>query len=108
MNGNFKYTGQYQKKSLETEYNYGGNMEFNIILNRINELAKLKKKRELTTDEKIERDELRREYLNIFKSNFKSQLDNIEIVDNSSFSVDIKCKYNTIFCETLIDKEQIN
>ena len=33
---------------------------------------------------------------------------NIEIVDNSSFSVDIKCKYNKIFCETLIDKEQIN
>lgn len=50
-------------------------------LARINELAKIAKQRELTAEELEERAVLRKEYLEAFRANFKSQLENIEIVD---------------------------
>ena len=36
------------------------------LINRINELAKIAKERELTVQEKEERDRLRKEYLSLF------------------------------------------
>ena len=50
-------------------------------LDRINELAKLKKERGLTDSEVAEQKVLRQKFLEDFRSRFKAQLDNIEIVD---------------------------
>jgi uncharacterized protein YnzC (UPF0291/DUF896 family) len=61
-------------------------MEFSVLLNRINELSRLAKTRELSAVEKNEREELRKEYIKVFKSNFKAQLDNIEIVDEEKIN----------------------
>ena len=47
-------------------------------LNRINELAKKHKGEGLTEDEHKEREELRKEYINRFKSNLREQLKGIE------------------------------
>ncbi|HHT51432.1 MAG TPA: DUF896 domain-containing protein [Eubacteriaceae bacterium] len=51
-------------------------------LDRINFLAKKAKDERLTPEEKIEQDELRREYLENFRKSFRSQLDNIEFIDD--------------------------
>jgi uncharacterized protein YnzC (UPF0291/DUF896 family) len=50
-------------------------------LARINELAHKKKKEGLTPEETVEQRELRLKFLEDFRSRFKAQLDNIEIVD---------------------------
>lgn len=50
-------------------------------IKRINELAKKSKTEGLTVKEKKEQKKLREEYLKIFRDNFRSQLENIEIVD---------------------------
>jgi uncharacterized protein YnzC (UPF0291/DUF896 family) len=50
-------------------------------LNRINELARKAKKHGLTDEEKREQNELRQEYLEAFRSNFRNTLENITIVD---------------------------
>ncbi|MCT4621281.1 MAG: DUF896 domain-containing protein [Marinisporobacter sp.] len=50
-------------------------------LNRINFLAKKSKNEGLTQKEKIEQKKLREEYLQNFRSNFRKQLENIELVD---------------------------
>ena len=49
------------------------------LINRINVLAHKSKTEGLTEDEKIEQQQLRKEYLDAFRENFKKQLDNIEI-----------------------------
>lgn len=49
------------------------------LINRINVLAHKFKTEGLTEDEKIEQQQLRKEYLDAFRKNFKKQLDNIEI-----------------------------
>ncbi|WP_454964526.1 DUF896 domain-containing protein [Filifactor alocis] len=49
------------------------------LINRINVLAHKSKTEGLTEDEKIEQQQLRKEYLAAFRENFKKQLDNIEI-----------------------------
>lgn len=56
-------------------------MEQEVRVKRINELAKKSKAEGLTGDEKLEQQKLREEYLEIFRANFKAQLENIEIVD---------------------------
>jgi len=56
-------------------------MEFEKIIERINELARKNKSEGLTDQETVERDELRKQYLTVFKGNFRQQLDKIEIVD---------------------------
>ncbi|WP_424768869.1 DUF896 domain-containing protein [Paenibacillus sp. sgz302251] len=56
-------------------------MEFDKLIERINELSRKNKSVGLTDAELTERDELRKKYLNNFKSNFRQQLDNITIVD---------------------------
>jgi len=50
-------------------------------INRINELARISKERDLTEIEKDEQQKLRKEYIDSFKKSFKKQLENIEIVD---------------------------
>ncbi len=48
-------------------------------IERINELARLAKERELTADELAERDILRREYIDSFKASLRGTLDNTVI-----------------------------
>ena len=50
-------------------------------IERINELAKKARESGLSDEEKLEQKNLRDEYLAAVRSNFKSTLDNIEIVD---------------------------
>ena len=50
-------------------------------IDRINELAKLAKQRELTAEEAAERAALRKEFLADFKKNLVNTLDNTYIVD---------------------------
>mgnify|MGYP004476734951 CR=1 len=50
-------------------------------IERINELAKKARESGLSDEEKLEQKKLRDEYLAAVRSNFKSTLDNIEIVD---------------------------
>ncbi|MGG1636429.1 DUF896 family protein [Paenibacillus sp. FSL A5-0031] len=57
-------------------------MEFDKIIERINELARKNKSEGLSDEETVEREELRKQYLTVFKSNFRQQLDKIEIVDD--------------------------
>lgn len=54
------------------------------IINRINELSRKNKTEGLNESELAERDQLRRQYISIFKQNFRQELDRIEIVDESS------------------------
>lgn len=48
-------------------------------IDRINELARIAKERQLTEEELQERDVLRREYINALRENAKSVLDNVVI-----------------------------
>ena len=51
-------------------------------IDRINELAKKARSSDgLTPEEMTERAQLREEYLNAIRQNFKQTLDNIEIID---------------------------
>lgn len=52
-------------------------------IDRINELAKLAKQRELTQEETQEREELRREYIDRHKESLHHQLKNIVIMDEN-------------------------
>ncbi|WP_339020149.1 DUF896 domain-containing protein [Spiroplasma endosymbiont of Atherix ibis] len=51
------------------------------LLKRINELAAIAKKRNLTQEELKERDKLRQEYIKLFRSGFEQQLENLIVVD---------------------------
>lgn len=50
-------------------------------LNRINELANKKKSEGLTETETKEQSQLRSEYLEVFRSSFKSQIENTKVID---------------------------
>lgn len=50
-------------------------------IDRINELARLAKQRELTPAEQDERQKLRREYIDAFKASLVGTLENTYIVD---------------------------
>ena len=50
------------------------------LIDRINELAKTSKERELTNEEKEEQAKLRKEYLALFREGFKQRLDSIKVV----------------------------
>ena len=54
-------------------------MEMDKLIARINELANKKKNEGLTPTELEEQEKLRKEYLEIFRSNFKNQLQNTKI-----------------------------
>ena len=49
------------------------------MIERINELSKLSKERNLTPEELKEQQELRKQYIENFKNNFKSQMTNVYI-----------------------------
>lgn len=59
-------------------------------IERINELYHLSRERELTAEEKEEQARLRREYVEAFKANFVSQLDNTYIVDENGNKTAVK------------------
>jgi len=52
-------------------------------MDRINELARASKERELSDEEKAEQKALREEYLEKFRASFRAHLDQIKIVDGS-------------------------
>lgn len=54
-------------------------MQMDELIAKINELANKAKKEGLTDEEKVLQNNLRQEYLNIFRSNFRKQLDNTKI-----------------------------
>jgi len=61
-------------------------MEWRVLLSkeklaRLNELAKKSKEKSLTNEELIERDALRKEYLDNFRVSFRKRLENIDFVD---------------------------
>lgn len=53
-------------------------------LDRINELARKSKEEGLTPEEKKEQEILRKEYIEAFRANFKSQLNKIKFVEDLS------------------------
>ncbi|MCZ8521485.1 MULTISPECIES: DUF896 domain-containing protein [Paenibacillus] len=55
--------------------------EHDVRVKRINELARKAKTEGLTDEEMDERNELRRKYIDSFKSNLRTQLENIKFVD---------------------------
>ena len=63
-----------------------------IKIDRINELAKLAKQRELTAEEAAERAVLRKEFLADFKKNLTDTLDNTYIVDEKGNKVKLEKK----------------
>ena len=50
-------------------------------IDRINELSRLARERELTDEEKVERAALRQEYVNAVLGNLKGQLNNTYVMD---------------------------
>lgn len=56
-------------------------------IDRINELAKKKKKEGLTKEELAEQKVLYRAYIDAFKENLRAQLETIEIVDDNKAEV---------------------
>ena len=55
-------------------------MNMNEVIARINELAKKNKEEGLTVEELVERDKLRRIYIDSVTGNLKQQLDNTSIL----------------------------
>lgn len=53
----------------------------NKKIQRINELSKIAKERELTQEETEERQQLRQEYVKAYKENVKNHLLNVKVVD---------------------------
>lgn len=56
-------------------------------INRINELSKKAKEKNLTAEEAIEQQQLRQEYIQTFRSSFNSQLHSIKVVDEKGEDV---------------------
>ncbi|QOY34568.1 DUF896 domain-containing protein [Anaerobacillus isosaccharinicus] len=56
-------------------------------INRINELSKKAKENNLTTEEAIEQQQLRQEYIQTFRSSFNNQLHSIKVVDEKGEDV---------------------
>lgn len=57
------------------------------IINRLNELSRESKVRELTENEKQEREDLRKIYLKEFRKGFVQTLDNVKVVDEKGNDV---------------------
>ncbi|CAM2829765.1 DUF896 domain-containing protein [Fructilactobacillus fructivorans] len=55
--------------------------ELEKLIPRINELSKKSKQEGLSEDEKEEQNKLRKEYLERFKANFKSQIEMTKVYD---------------------------
>lgn len=61
-------------------------MEMDEIIERVNYYTRLSKKRELTDEEKADREIFRKLYLEKFKAQVKGHLENIEIVDKKQLN----------------------
>ena len=61
-------------------------------IDRINELARLARERQLTPEETAERDALRREYIDSVLGSLKGQLDNTYLVDEKGQKRKLKKK----------------
>ena len=59
---------------------------------RINELARLSKTRELTAEEKEEQAVLRKEFLENFRKGFESRLQNIQILESDGTLTKVRKK----------------
>ncbi len=57
-------------------------MSMEDTIKRINELAKKAKAEGLTDEELEERNELRKQYIEVFKGNLKAQLDSIRYIED--------------------------
>lgn len=57
------------------------NQKIDQLIAKINHYAQLAKERELTTQEKKDRDILRQEYIEYYKQNLKQNLSQIKVVD---------------------------
>lgn len=57
------------------------------LVQRINELAKKKKAQGLNNEEQKEQKELREQYLKAFRGNFKSVLNNVDVVDKLELDI---------------------
>lgn len=66
--------------------------KLDILINRINELAKKSKTSELSDTEKIEQQSLRKEYINAFRNNMKKTLDSVTVVDKNGNRKQLKQK----------------
>ncbi|QIB69397.1 DUF896 domain-containing protein [Aminipila butyrica] len=66
----------------------------NEHIDRINQLAKKSKGAGLTEEEKVEQQQLRKEYLAQFRANFRKQLENIEFIEDRKEEVEIDIKVN--------------
>ncbi len=62
------------------------------LIDRINELARKQKETGLNEEELLERDRLRREYINAYKENLRGQLDIIRVVDEKGNKIPLKKK----------------
>ena len=62
-------------------------------IERINVLARKSKAEGLTEEEKIEQQELRREFINDFKRNLRGQLDNISVKEADGSITNLGEKY---------------
>lgn len=61
-------------------------------IERINELARKSREKELTAEEKAEQKKLREEYIAAFRGNLKKQLDNIDIIRPDGTKENLKGK----------------
>lgn len=59
-------------------------MEMKDIIKKVNYFSKLARERELTDNEKIERQKYRSLYLEKFTAQVRGHLDNIEIIDKEN------------------------
>ena len=59
-------------------------------IDRINELARTSRERELTPEEKEEQAKLRKEYVAAFKASLVAQLDNTYIIDEKGNKTAVK------------------
>lgn len=67
-------------------------MDMNQVIARINELAKKAKTEGLTEEETVERDQLRRIYIDSVKANLVGQLDNTYLVRPDGSKEKLKSK----------------
>ena len=67
-------------------------MDMNAVIARINELAAKNKTVGLTDEELVERDKLRRIYIDSYKQNLVAQLENTYIVQPDGTKVKVKHK----------------